>query len=125
MGQAHPPYATLVGDDGRLHRVAASALVGRSPTMSVCDGVVSLIVIDDDDVSLSKSHAWFRFHEGRLWVRDNSSRNGTTVSRGDTIEEVAAESWTLLEAGDRVYVGGRWLAVGPMPAGLRVRGQSV
>lgn len=56
------------------------------------------IVIDDERVSTK--HAEFRYDDGRLYLTDMSSRNGTFVN-GNRIEAEEIE----LFLGDRVVIG--------------------
>lgn len=102
----------LTTDDGRVHSVAGMALIGRSPTATSADGAVSLIVIDDDTRSLSKTHAMVRFHEGRLWVVDRGSTNGTAISGPSGTGPVGIDAWEQVFAGEYLMFGDRWCLAG-------------
>ena len=85
-----PPEEVLTLTDlenGRTFRLeTARSLVGRDPRNHICL----------DDVYVSKQHAFLTFEEGKFWVEDLGSKNGTKLngahildreilSRGDTL----------------------------------------
>jgi pSer/pThr/pTyr-binding forkhead associated (FHA) protein len=82
---------TLVRGDGAEFGVNRTLTIGR-------DAANDLSLPNDS--SLSQQHARFELHEGRLYVRDLKSRNGTWVN-GRRISTP-----TFLNHGDRVLVGG-------------------
>lgn len=110
---------TLLGDDGRQFKVTGTAVVGRSPTATAELGAVNLVVIDDASRSLSKTHAVLILDDGRLWVIDRASTNGTAVSGSSGTATVSADAWAEAFAGDFLLFGDRWCqvvdGVGPRP----------
>ncbi len=53
-----------------------------------------------DDASVSRYHAVIEHRDGRLWLRDLCSSNGTTVNG------TAVECGTRLAVGDRIEIAG-------------------
>lgn len=110
---------TLVGDDGRQFKVTGTAVVGRSPTATAELGAVNLVVIDDASRSLSKTHAVLILDDGRLWVIDRASTNGTAISGSSGTATVSSDAWAEVFAGDFLLFGDRWCqvvdGVGPRP----------
>jgi len=104
-------HARLVGDDGKAHLVNGNALVGRSPTIKASHGVVSMIVLEDDTRSLSKTHATLRFEDVVLWVIDHDSRNGTAITGPVGTIRVGSDAWIQVLPGEYVHFGERWLRV--------------
>ena len=63
------PWAKLVSDEGTFEVGRNRSLVGRAPDVDV--------VIDHEDIS--RRHAIIWRQEGKVWINDLSSSNGTTV----------------------------------------------
>ncbi len=96
---AKGPRATIVvyaHDDTRVIelREGDSVVVGRAPPAEV---VV-------DDMTISRRHARFTFHEGKLTVEDLGSRNGSVV-RGMRVDSAR------LRSGDDVRLGAVALSI--------------
>jgi hypothetical protein len=63
--------------------VFGSGLVGRNPVVEPGEFVDQLIAIVDTGKSVSKTHLEFGQIEGRFWVSDRFSANGTIVRQPD------------------------------------------
>lgn len=63
--------------------VAGTGLLGRRPLPQPSEHFDQLIQINDTGMSVSKSHLEFGQDEGRLWVSDRFSANGTIIRRPD------------------------------------------
>jgi DNA-binding NtrC family response regulator len=85
-----PALLLLTGPSaGRRYEVLKEATIGRSPS---CE-----IPLEDDLVS--RRHAQITLRDGKAWLRDLRSRNGTLVNGERVSGEVA------LQPGDQVRVG--------------------
>ncbi|MGR2753143.1 FHA domain-containing protein [Agromyces arachidis] len=82
---------------GEVVTVGGSGLVGRRPMPQPGERFAHLVQIVDRGLSVSKTHLEFGEHEGRLWVADRFSSNGTVVRR-------PGEAGVRCEPGRRVLV---------------------
>ncbi|HZT64777.1 MAG TPA: FHA domain-containing protein [Acidimicrobiales bacterium] len=93
LGRKPPSRVRVVEPDemaGRSFEVSDGMTVGRS---SRCD-----ITLDGDSYA-SSSHARFLFNDGKLWVEDLKSTNGTFVNSS------RVDGRAALKRGDRVQIG--------------------
>lgn len=89
----------LVFDTGERVVVEGDGLVGRSPSS---DGVTHVVAVDDPERSVSKVHLAFGLAaDGRLWVVDRGSTNGTFLVAPDG-------AGTALTPGTRSHVEPGW-----------------
>ena len=97
---AAAPGVRLRFDTGEQVDVTGDGLIGRNPNPEA--GVDHVVAIDDPERSISKVHLAFGLEaDGRLWVMDRGSTNGTVV--------VAPDGHTaVLVAGSRVTVTPGW-----------------
>ena len=82
--------AAMAADLGRRVPIGQSVTIGRHPA--------NLLVLEQDEVS--RRHAEVFVQDGRAWVRDLGSRNGTQVNDQDLRGAVRE-----LADGDRITVG--------------------
>ena len=68
---------------GETVSVAGTGLLGRRPLPQPSEYFDQLIQINDVGMSVSKSHLEFGQDQGRLWVSDRYSANGTVIRRPD------------------------------------------
>jgi hypothetical protein len=92
--------------------VAGTGLIGRNPSPEPGEYVDELVPIFDVGKSVSKSHVEFGQDEGRFWVSDRYSTNGTIVRQPDA-EPVRCEPGKryLLARGSRVEIGEQFFVV--------------
>ena len=65
-------------DDGSMLVVRGTGLIGREPAASG-NQPLHRVSLADDACLISRTHLEFWTHEGRLWVRDCHSRNGSEI----------------------------------------------
>jgi hypothetical protein len=76
----------LVLPDGRHVEVSGALLVGRDPSANKKWPDATLLTIDDDAHSVSKTHAVFEIDVEGLWVTDLNSTNGVVITQPDGAE---------------------------------------
>lgn len=99
-------------DTGEVVPITRHGALGRDPVAPGGDPSDLLIALQGDTLSVSKTHLEFGLEDGRVWVSDRGSTNGTALVRGDGVElELDAGERVRVEAGDRIRVGTRVLQV--------------
>jgi hypothetical protein len=76
----------LVLPDARQVEVAKALIVGRDPSANQKWPGATLLTIDDDAHSVSKTHAVFEVDGEGLWVTDLDSTNGVVITQPDGTE---------------------------------------
>lgn len=67
-------------DHGAVTDVVSSILIGRDPAATAGAPLgAALLAVPDPTMSVSKTHLLLRVHDGRLWVEDLHSTNGTAI----------------------------------------------
>lgn len=111
-GSAPGAALLLVFDTGQRVRidVPAAVTLGRRPTPSEPGDL--LIMVDDPDSTVSKSHLRLENSRGRTWVTDLGSTNGSDIlaDQGGR-RELLPGVRSLLDDGDRVRVGDRVFSI--------------
>lgn len=69
--------------DGKVIDVTGLGLLGRNPQPREGEHVEHLLTIPDPHRSVSKTHLSFGLDQGRLWVEDRGSTNGSALLAGD------------------------------------------
>ncbi|GLK16529.1 RDD family protein [Herbiconiux flava] len=99
-------------DTGEVVPITRHGVLGRDPVAPGGDASDLLIALQGDTLSVSKTHLEFGLEDGRVWVSDRGSTNGTALVRGDGVElELDAGERVRVESGDRIRVGTRVLQV--------------
>lgn len=114
--------AMITFDDGSTEIIGGTILLGRRPPEDA-EGVDATVTVDDPARSVSKSHCILSFHDGTLWVTDQSSANGTTVTEPgkDPIDLTPGHAQTVV-TGTRLHIGDRSFTVTiPAPRATRPR----
>lgn len=94
-------------DDGRNLLLQSVALIGRNPAAGHTE-TAQLIPVEDEGRSVSKTHLHLRVEDGRLWVTDRYSTNGSAVTGVDgnrTALPGGQAYW--VDAGSTVHFGDR------------------
>lgn len=105
---ARPTLGFIVFDDGATYGLDRSYLIGREPN-SPEDGVTELLVLHDNNETLSRHHAKLELIDWTVHLTDLESTNGTYVW------DVSFERWNQLSpqhsvelmSGDTVALGRR------------------
>jgi len=120
---ASPPAAgafLLRFDDGTAVAAAPRGLLGRAPAdiagRAPAEGEgrtpAVLVPLSDDSMRISKTHAEFGVTDGRFWVADRASKNGTIVELpGGAERSLGAGERIELPVGSAVRLGGRRFTV--------------
>ncbi|MET1051138.1 MAG: FHA domain-containing protein [Mycetocola sp.] len=96
----------LVLPDATILSLAAGLIVGRDPQEQEGYGVTERATLHDVERSVSKTHAILGFSEGRVWVIDLNSTNGTVLIAADGIETLCTpEVATPVPAGSDIRFG--------------------
>jgi pSer/pThr/pTyr-binding forkhead associated (FHA) protein len=92
--------------------VFGSGLIGRNPALEPGELVDQLIAIVDGGKTVSKTHLEFGQVEGRFWVSDRFSANGTIVRQPDTRPQRLEPGRRLQVArGTRIDMGEQFVVV--------------
>lgn len=76
--------------DGSVLPLDAGLIVGRDPQPQDGYGVTERATLHDVERSVSKTHAVLGISDGRIWVLDLNSTNGTVLVAGDGTETLCA-----------------------------------
>jgi len=103
---AQPAAPRLLLPDGVVLPLGDGVIVGRDPQHQEGYGVRALARLHDTERSVSKTHAVVGVSEGRVWVIDLNSTNGTTiVGRDGTEQQCPAEVATPVPRGSDIRFG--------------------
>jgi predicted component of type VI protein secretion system len=103
--------AVAAGPRGLLGRAPAD-VAGRPPADPTGRPPAVLVPLDDDSMRISKTHAEFGVTDGRFWVADRASKNGTVVELpGGAERSLGAGERIELPVGSAVRLGGRRFTV--------------
>ena len=115
-GVARPGAAgdiLLSFSDGRSIALRGPVLVGRNPAAYEDETVQELLSVEDPGKSVSKTHLAVWSDNGRVWVQDRKSTNGTRVVRADGASSPAPAGEPLeVDAGDVVHFGDHFFSIG-------------
>jgi len=93
------------GVDVSLER---TVLIGRDPAPSEDDGDAELVLVPDDERSVSKTHMAVGVLDGHVWVEDRHSTNGARIHLPDgESRQLVPGIRTVVEVGTRVVFGDR------------------
>jgi hypothetical protein len=98
----------LVFDTGQRLLVEGPGLIGRGP--QALDPRLTCVPIADPERSVSKVHLEYALDKTGVWVKDRASTNGSTLMRvGEPTRNLVPGEFVLLQGGDRVTFGSRYL----------------
>ena len=98
--------------DGQAVVADGLTLIGRSPAARTGEQDTALLAVTD--TAVSKTHLAVRLAEGRAWVTDRASTNGTLLLRDGAQQSLTPWQEAPLAPGDRVLLGGMALQVEPV-----------
>lgn len=99
----------LTFSTGSTATVWGSGFIGRRPTQDANAPRDHIIALDDHTRTVSRLHLEFGTTEGRLWIADQRSANGTRIIRGrEVIDCTPVERYwiapgSLVEMGDQTF----------------------
>ena len=86
-GRGGSSSPTMVLDDGRRLLLGPLVLIGRDPAAAPGDIDPVLVVVDDHDRSVSKTHLAIGFDRGVVWLVDRNSTNGCRIVDAAGVEQ--------------------------------------
>ncbi|HEY0214826.1 MAG TPA: RDD family protein [Cellulomonas sp.] len=105
------PYLVTL-DTGRSMTVTGPGLIGRSPRPVAGEPCDHVVVIDDPERSVSRTHARFGIDRGTFWVSDAGSGNGTRLALPDgRVIAVPADQRVPVPSGGVIQVGDRTVTI--------------
>ncbi len=110
--QAQPSPFLVTLDTGQVMSVTGPGLIGRAPRPAAGERCDHVIVVDDPERSVSRTHARFGIDDGTFWVSDAGSGNGTTLRLpGGRVVPVPADQRVLVPSGSTIQVGDRGVRI--------------
>jgi hypothetical protein len=100
---------TLALDTGDELDVSGRILIGRDPVAESGEAADHLVVIDDDTLSVSRTHVACQLDSDGFWVEDRGSTNGTEVELASGERQACEPRVRVPVVGEaRVFFGDRW-----------------
>jgi hypothetical protein len=110
--QAQPAPFLVTLDTGQVMTVTGPGLIGRAPRPQPGERCDHVIVVEDPERSVSRTHARFGIENGTFWVSDAGSGNGTTLRLpGGRVIPVPADQRVLVPSGATIQVGDRGVRI--------------
>jgi hypothetical protein len=110
--QVQPAPFLVTLDTGAVMTVTGPGLIGRMPRPAPGERCDHVIVVDDPERSVSRTHARFGIDSGTFWVSDAGSGNGTTLRLpGGRVIPVPADQRVLVPSGSTIQVGDRGVRI--------------
>lgn len=118
--QAQPSPFLVTLDTGEVMSVTGPGLIGRAPRPAAGERCDHVVVVDDPERSVSRTHARFGIEDGTFWVSDAGSGNGTTLRLpGGRVVPVPADQRVLVPSGSTIQVGDRGVRIDAPGASAR------
>jgi uncharacterized RDD family membrane protein YckC len=109
--QTVAPYLVTL-DTGQSMTVTGPGLIGRAPRPVPGERCDHVIVIEDPERSVSRTHARFGIDDGVFWVSDAGSGNGTQLALpGGRVAAVPADQRIPVPSGGVIRVGDRTVTI--------------
>lgn len=110
--QAQPAPFLVTLDTGQVMSVTGPGLIGRAPRPTPGERCDHVIVVDDPERSVSRTHARFGIDGSTFWVCDAGSGNGTTLRLPDgRVVAVPADQRVPVPSGSTIQVGDRGVRI--------------
>lgn len=110
--QAQPVPFVVTLDTGEVMSVTGPGLIGRAPRPAAGERCDHVIVVEDPERSVSRTHARFGIENGTFWVSDAGSGNGTTLRLpGGRVVPVPVDQRVLVPSGSTIQVGDRGVRI--------------
>jgi len=108
----------LIFDTGQREQFGTPVIInlGRNPAPT--EPGDKLIIVNDPESTVSKTHLRLEHSRGRTWVTDGGSTNGTDMISDDgDVTRLTAGDRVLVEEGDRVRIGNRAFTISRLLGG--------
>lgn len=117
--QAQPAPFLVTLDTGQVMSVTGPGLIGRAPRPAAGERCDHVVVVEDPERSVSRTHARFGIEGGTFWVSDAGSGNGTTLRLpSGRVVPVPADQRVPVPSGSTIQVGDRGVRIdAPEPRG--------
>ena len=109
--------ATIVFNDGLRFDIDGDTLLGRNPTAAAGAERTRLLLVDDPERQLSKTHLALGIDDAGVWISDQGSSNGTFITDADgRTDPLVPFVKTPIAAGAVIALGDRTFVVTPKDA---------
>lgn len=114
--QAQPAPFLVTLDTGQVMSVTGPGLIGRAPRPAAGERCDHVVVVEDPERSVSRTHARFGIEDGTFWVSDAGSGNGTTLRLpSGRVVPVPADQRVPVPSGSTIQVGDRGVRIDAPP----------
>jgi len=108
----------LVFDTGQREQLATPVAINLGRKPSPTEPTDKLIVVEDPDSTVSRTHLRIEHSRGHTWLTDGGATNGTDILEEDgEVVPLAAGIRTLLGEGARVRMGNRVFTISVLVGG--------
>jgi PPM family protein phosphatase len=98
-------------DDGSSVVIWGGGLIGREPVAPAGANVDQIVRVDDDTLSVSRTHLEFGIDESGLWVRDCFSTNGSQIETRGRLTRIESRRPVAVPPGSTIHIGQRRVRV--------------
>src|SRR6201997_4262383 len=98
-------------DDGSSVVIWGGGLIGREPVAPAGANVDQIVRVDDDTLSVSRTHLEFGIDESGLWVRDCFSTNGSQIDTQGRLTRIDSQRPVTVPSGSTIHIGQRRVRV--------------
>lgn len=94
-------------DDGSSVVIWGGGLIGREPVALEGANVDQIVRVNDDTLSVSRTHLEFGIDESGLWVRDCGSTNGSQIEARGRLTRIESQRPVAVPSGSTIHIGQR------------------
>jgi PPM family protein phosphatase len=98
-------------DDGSSFVIWGGGLIGRDPVAPAGANVDQIVRVNDDTLSVSRTHLEFGVDESGLWVRDCGSTNGSQIEARGQLTRIESQRPVAAPSGSTIHIGQRRVRV--------------